>query len=288
MATTLHPPLAHGRLGLTQALVLALAIALLHPSGASAADAFSNSFEDAEELNDWECQQGITTELTTRWASDGKSALQINVPAGTPWFGIQRDVKLEELRQHAFLEFDLHALTEVDYAALTMRAPRFQEFIAVFNRMKPGETTRVRIPLADNEIVRFGETATISLWMTNGPEGDETLLVDNVRLTGSAGERDGLEDYAYARILERMIAEGKAKPALTANEQVWLGQAEEALKVPPTLVKSLTQYNRSTADLYEWRDRIAGAITSSPFTEVNPWQEEFRLKKINPRQPQTR
>jgi hypothetical protein len=100
--------------------------------------------------------------------------------------------------------------------------------------------------------------------------------------------RDGLEDYAYARILERMIAEGKAKPALTANEQVWLGQAEEALKVPPTLVKSLTQYNRSTGDLYEWRDRIAGAITSSPFTEVNPWQDDFRLKKSKPLQTQAR
>lgn len=112
--------------------------------------------------------------------------------------------------------------------------------------------------------------------------GGKGQLIPSIRLENF---RDGLEDYAYARILERMIAEGKAKPALTANQQEWLGQAEEALKVPPALVESLTQYSRSTADLYKWRNRIAGAITSSPFTEVNPWQDDFRLKKSNPRQP---
>lgn len=115
--------------------------------------------------------------------------------------------------------------------------------------------------------------------------GEKGQLIPSIRLENF---RDGLEDYACARILESMVAKGKETPDLRADQQEWLAQAEEALEVPPTLVESLTQYNRSTADLYEWRDRIAGAIASSPFTEVNPWQEDFRLKKGKPRQPQAR
>ena len=108
--------------------------------------------------------------------------------------------------------------------------------------------------------------------------GEKGNLIPSIRLENF---RDGLEDYAYARILERMIAEGKAKPALTANEQVWLGQAEEAVKVPPTLVENLTQYNRSTTALYEWRSKIAESITSSPFADMNVWNDDFRIKKSN-------
>ena len=69
-------------------------------SGHPAAKPLQYSFEDPAELADWTCQPGITTELSQRWASAGKTALQINVPPGTPWFGVQREVKLDEFRKH--------------------------------------------------------------------------------------------------------------------------------------------------------------------------------------------
>lgn len=69
------------------------------------------------------------------------------------------------------------------------------------------------------------------------------------------------------------IADILVRPVPLSAERTW-----------PAL-ESLTQYRRSTADLYNWRHRIAGAITSSTSTEVNPWQDDFRLKKSNPRQP---
>jgi hypothetical protein len=163
-------------------------------AGTAIAEISQSSFEEPSELKNWKCQPGITTELTTRWASDGKSSLQINVPAGTPWFGVQRVVKLEEFRQHEFLEFDMHAVTEVDLASFKMHAERFQDLMVTHDRLQPGETVHVRIRLADNEIVRFGDAATISIWMANHTAAGQIILVDHIRLTGFGGEAAKLDD----------------------------------------------------------------------------------------------
>jgi hypothetical protein len=163
-------------------------------AGTATAEISQSSFEESTELKNWKCQPGITTELTNRWASDGKSSLQINVPAGTPWFGVQRVVKLEEFRQHEFLEFDMHAVTEVDLASFKMHAERFQDLMVTHDRLQPGETVHVRIRLADNEIVRFGDAATISIWMANHTAAGQIILVDHIRLTGFGGEAAKLDD----------------------------------------------------------------------------------------------
>jgi len=214
---TSNPPAAVQRGGSAAAWIggfsgLLLAASLTAGALASetpAAKPFLNSFEDPAELSDWQCQQGITTELTSAWATDGKTSLQINVPAGTPWFGIQRDVMLEEFRRHEFLEFDLHAVTDVDFAAFKMHADKYQDLMVNHDRLKPGETIHVRIRLADNEIVRFGDSATISIWMGNKTAVGQTILVDNVRLTGSGGEAallDGLRSRIMASNLTNSAA----------------------------------------------------------------------------------
>lgn len=175
-----------------------LAFACLH-SFASADESpvatrpFAFSFEDPAEVAEWQCQPGITTGQTSQWASDGKSALQINVPPGTPWFGVQREVNLDEFRRHEFLEFDLHAVTEVDLAALKLHAEKFQELLANHDRLKPGETVSVRLRLSENEIVQFGDKATLSIWMVNNSPSEQIVLLDNMRLTGFGGEAAKLE-----------------------------------------------------------------------------------------------
>ena len=207
----------------------------------SAAKPFLYSFEDPAELAEWQSQQGITTELTTQWASDGKSALRINVPAGTPWFGIQRDVKLQEFRQHEFLEFDLHAVTEVDFAALKLHAEKFQDLTANHDRLKPGETIHVRMRLSDNEIVRFGDVGTMSIWMANSSPSEQIILVDNIRLTGFGGDAARLDSLRF-RIkasditnakATALLADGQAKLAgeVTAEEVDALASRWEAILV---------------------------------------------------------
>jgi len=180
-------------------------------AGDPAAKPWQYSFEDPAELSAWECQPGITTERSDRWASEGKSSLQINVPPGTPWFGVQREVKLDEFRRHEFLEFDLHAVTPVDYAGFKLHAEKFQELLANHDRLQPGETIHVRLRLADNDIVRFGETATLSLWMANKTATPQAILVDNIRLTGFGGPAAELD-----RLRARIQGSNLSDPATAA------------------------------------------------------------------------
>jgi len=66
-------------------------------------------------------------------------------------------------------------------------------------------------------------------WTCVGPDG---VPVPTIRLENF---RDGLEDFAYARILEDFT-------------------------VPESLVKTMTEYSRDPAELYAWRNAIADAI----------------------------
>lgn len=200
------------------------------PVGPSAtAPTFGHSFEDPAELNAWKAQPGITTSLTTTWASDGRSSLQVDVPGGTPWFGIERDVSLEDFRRSEFLEFDLHALTTVDYVAFTIRAEKFQDFMVNHDRLKPGETIHVRIRLIDNEIVRHGDAASVSLWMTNHSTTVQQILIDNIRLNGHGGDGGRLEAL-LSRVKASGIDDAQTR-ALTADGEALLAGAVTAADV---------------------------------------------------------
>jgi hypothetical protein len=112
-------------------------------------------------------------------------------------------------------------------------------------------------------------------WTCVGPDGTPlpTIRLENFR--------DGLEDYAYATILEAIIRQREASAqALTPADKEWLTNAKAALPVPGTLVKSMTEYSTEPAQLYAWRNRIGDLIDSSGAADVNPWGPNFGVRGL--------
>ncbi|MBR0055897.1 MAG: DUF4091 domain-containing protein [Kiritimatiellae bacterium] len=124
-------------------------------------------------------------------------------------------------------------------------------------------------------------------WTCAGPDGTPlpTIRLENFR--------DGLEDYAYAMLLERTLhevesqrskVEGSCTPsssgrdAPTARPQgnesgrfvetslpetaraTWAQRARAALAVPPAVAASMTDFTYDPAALYRWRDEMADLI----------------------------
>jgi hypothetical protein len=103
------------------------------------------------------------------------------------------------------------------------------------------------------------------------------LPVPTIRLENY---RDGLDDYAYVRILEEAIRRKEFKgAALTEMERRWLTEAKVALQVPGDLVASLTEFSRDPERLYVWRERLAALIETSQERGIDPWAGGFRLDK---------
>ncbi|MEN6302357.1 MAG: DUF4091 domain-containing protein, partial [Armatimonadia bacterium] len=92
-------------------------------------------------------------------------------------------------------------------------------------------------------------------WLCAGPDGTPlpTIRLENFR--------DGLEDYAYARLLEKAIASVEAGPAADAK---WLERARAALSVPSSLCRSMTEYTSDPSDVYRWRREMAEALKTAP------------------------
>jgi hypothetical protein len=66
--------------------------------------------------------------------------------------------------------------------------------------------------------------------------------------------RDGLEDYAYAKLLrERLEARG-------ARDDDWSRKAKALLDVPRDVMDSMTNYTDDPAAVYRWRDAMADLI----------------------------
>jgi hypothetical protein len=103
------------------------------------------------------------------------------------------------------------------------------------------------------------------------------LPVPTIRLENY---RDGLEDYAYVRLLEEAIRIKATKgEGLSDEERRWLTEAKAALEVPADLVASLTEYSRDPAKLYAWRERLAALIESSGGCDLDRWREGFKLQR---------
>lgn len=91
--------------------------------------------------------------------------------------------------------------------------------------------------------------------------------------------RDGMEDFAYSKILESIIEKYTAKgDALTGSEQKWLDNARKALAVPDSLVSDMGHYSHDPKQLESWRNRIADLIDSSGMADTNPWGENFNVR----------
>jgi hypothetical protein len=106
-----------------------------------------------------------------------------------------------------------------------------------------------------------------------GPKG---MPVPSIRLENF---RDGMEDYAYARILEDIIGKYEAKgDSMTASERKWLVGAKAALPVPEKMVKTMADYSHDSKLLYAWRERIADCIDASGMVNVDPWGKDFGVR----------
>ncbi len=90
-------------------------------------------------------------------------------------------------------------------------------------------------------------------WTCVGPDGTPlpTIRLENFR--------DGLEDYAYWRILKATIAKAEAK-----GDAAWLARARALLTVPDDLARSRTELTRDPAVLYRYRRQLAEAISTAP------------------------
>ena len=106
----------------------------------------------------------------------------------------------------------------------------------------------------------------------SGPGGKP---VPTVRLENY---RDGMEDFAYFCILEECIRKVKTRPQRSDTDAAWLREAEAALAVPDSLVRSMTEYSRDADVLYAWRNRIGHLIDRSPVRNVNPWGDRFGVR----------
>ena len=112
-------------------------------------------------------------------------------------------------------------------------------------------------------------------WVCAGPDGTPlpTIRLENFR--------DGLEDYAYAKILEeklRVVESSKLKvqsdggeppensSLVTRNSSLadWAQRAQSALAVPREVMDSMTNFPDDPAALYRWRDEMADLIEEWP------------------------
>ena len=83
-------------------------------------------------------------------------------------------------------------------------------------------------------------------WLCCGPDG---IPLSTIRLENF---RDGLEDLAYARLLEKKLsAEPKAS---------WAAEARMLLNVPCELMETMSNYSDDPKSLYRWRNRMADLI----------------------------
>ncbi len=141
--------------------------------------------------------------------------------------------------------------------------------LTIWNQNKPIETG----PFTDWNPVSWTTFHGDGSWFCSGPGGKP---VPTIRLENF---RDGLEDFAYACILEESIRRQEAKGnSLSTQETQWLAEAKSALAVPEVLVKTMSEYSRDSAALYSWRNRIGDLIDRSGMTEVNPWGSNFGVR----------
>ena len=110
-------------------------------------------------------------------------------------------------------------------------------------------------PFTDWEPRSYGAWHGDGSWVCAGPDGTPlpTIRLENFR--------DGLEDYAYAKLLEqklRVVESSKLK--VEGDRGAWISRAKAALAVPREVMDSMTNYTDDPAVLYRWRDEMADLI----------------------------
>lgn len=95
-------------------------------------------------------------------------------------------------------------------------------------------------------------------WVCAGPDG---IPLPTIRLENF---RDGLEDFAYAKLLEEKLSEVESGKSKAESEGgVWISRAKAALAVPREVMDTMTNYTDDPAVLYRWRDEMADLIEAA-------------------------
>jgi len=99
-------------------------------------------------------------------------------------------------------------------------------------------------------------------WTCVGPDGTP---VPTIRLENF---RDGLEDFAYAKLLEAKLAArmGGTRSDASAADDAWVRKAKELLAVPQDVTETMTKYTDDPEAVYRWRDAMADLIESTMTT----------------------
>jgi len=143
----------------------------------------------------------------------------------------------------------------------------------------------------ENQPIETGPFTTWNPVSWTTYHGDGSLLcagpggrpVPTIRLENY---RDGLEDFAYAIILEAIVLESEnRRESLTEAETAWLEEARSAAEVPRELVRSLREFSRDPESLYLWRNRMGELIERSGRGNINPWGDDFGARGFSSREP---
>jgi hypothetical protein len=136
--------------------------------------------------------------------------------------------------------------------------------ISIWNSRKPIDTG----PFTDWDPRSWTTYHGDGSWTCVGPDGTPlpTIRLENFR--------DGLEDYAYYRILEATVAKVEISPELRARRAEWLAKAKGLLVVPEEVVTSRTEFTDDPAVVYRYRDSLAEAIEAARIEPVYPWEGE--------------
>lgn len=106
--------------------------------------------------------------------------------------------------------------------------------------------------------------------------GDGGKPVPTLRLENY---RDGMEDFAYACILEEIVRQYEARRAtLSSAQKKWLAEARLAPTVPDSLVETMAKYSRDPAELYKYRNHLGDLIDRSGLPDANPWGDNFGVR----------
>ena len=90
------------------------------------------------------------------------------------------------------------------------------------------------------------------VWAYCGPNG---MPIPTLRLENF---RDGVEDYNYAKILERRYL------AHADKGDAWAREAKGLLDVPLSVMESMTNYTDDPEAILAWRNRMADLIDAAP------------------------
>ncbi|MBR2839166.1 MAG: DUF4091 domain-containing protein [Kiritimatiellae bacterium] len=108
-------------------------------------------------------------------------------------------------------------------------------------------TCTVSGPFTDIKARTWGMHNGEGCWTCVGRGGRPlpTLRLENFR--------DGLEDLAYAKLLEARLENAP-------GDQAWVDSAKRLLAVPESVAKSLTDYSDDPQSIYAWRDAMADLL----------------------------